>query len=198
DESPLIAISEPSGGMLPGRRAGTLCEEPTRGAIRASLTENIYQFWLGIMRRIRRHWLRSRGVRMGRGCWIQAVEIPRNPSDILLGDSVALDTNVVLLTTGQPRPAPRLQIGSRTYVNRFTMFDASESIVVGERCMIGPSCYITDHDHGIQAAIDVAVQSLESATVRIGNDVWIVAGVIVLKGVTIGDPAVGGAGAVVT
>src|SRR5262249_15983908 len=83
-------------------------------------------------------------------------------------------------------------------INRFTMFDVSESIVVGERCMIGPSCYITDHDHGTQAAIDVAVQSLESATVRIGNDVWIGAGVIVLKGVTIGYRALVAAAAVAT
>jgi acetyltransferase-like isoleucine patch superfamily enzyme len=135
---------------------------------------------------------------MGRGCWIQAIEVPRNPRDIILGDNVALDAGVVLLTTGEHRPVPRLQIGSHSYVNRFTMFDASQSIAIGERCMIGPSCYITDHDHGTLRAIDIAAQPLESAPVRIGNDVWLGAGVIVLKGVTIGDRAVVGAGAVVT
>jgi acetyltransferase-like isoleucine patch superfamily enzyme len=162
------------------------------------LIEATCQVWLGVRRRIRRQWLRWRGVRMGQGCWIQAIEVPRNPNDVLLGDGVALDTNVVLLTTGTRQAAPRLQIGSQTYVNRFTMFDASELIVVGERCMIGPSSYITDHDHGTLAGVHVAHQALESAPVRIGNDVWIGAGVIVLKGVTIGDGAVIGAGAVVT
>src|SRR5262249_2205765 len=129
------------------------------------MLELVFQFWNGLVRRFRRQFLRWRGVRMGRGCWIQAIEVARNPRDILLGDGVALDAGVVLLTTGEGRPAPRLQFGSQTYVNRFTMFDASESIVVGERCMIGPSCYITDHDHGMQAGLDVAAQKLESAPV---------------------------------
>ena len=162
------------------------------------MSESIYQLWLGILRRLRRQCLRWRGVRMGRGGWIQAIEIPRNPADIRLGDGVALDAHVVLLSTGEQRATPRLEIGSHSYVNRFTMFDASESIIVGERCMIGPSCYITDHDHGTQAGLNVAAQGLESAPVRLGNDVWIGAGVIILKGVTIGDGAVVGAGAVVT
>ncbi len=116
----------------------------------------------------------------------------------MLGDEVALDNHVVLLATGKHRVEPQIRIGSRTYINRFTMLDASESIVIGERCMIGPSCYITDHDHGTRAGDMVASQPLKSGPTRIGNDVWIGAGAIVLKGVTIGDGAVIGAGAVVT
>jgi serine acetyltransferase len=162
------------------------------------MIESGHQAWMGAVRRARRVWLRWRGVRIGRRCWIQAIEIPRNPRDVVLGDDVALDAHVVLLTTGAVQAAPRIQIRSQTYVNRFTLFDASESIEVGERCMIGPNCYITDHDHGMRAGMDVRSQPLESAPVRIGNDVWIGAGAIILKGVSIGDQAVVGAGAVVT
>jgi acetyltransferase-like isoleucine patch superfamily enzyme len=164
----------------------------------ARFIESGYQTLRGIGRRVRRQFLRWRGSEIGNGCWLQAIAIPRNPWDISLSDQVALDDHVVLLTVGERRPTPRIQIGSRTYVNRFTMFDASESIVVGARCMIGPSCYITDHDHGTSAGGDIATQPLVSAEVRIGDDVWIGAGVIVLKGVTIGNGAVVGAGAVVT
>jgi maltose O-acetyltransferase len=163
-----------------------------------SMIERAYQIWSGMLRRVRRQWLRLRGVQFGSRCWIQSIEIPRNPWDIVLGDEVALDKHVVLLTNGHRQTAPRIRIGGCTYVNRFTMFDASDSIVVGERCMIGPFCYITDHDHGMPLGEDVRAQRLESATTRIGNDVWIGAGVMVLKGVTIGDGAVVGAGAVVT
>jgi acetyltransferase-like isoleucine patch superfamily enzyme len=198
DDSHPIAISEIPATNRPIPGAVVAPDSAASSLGRVGMTETIYQAWLGIIRRLRRRWLRWRGVRMGRGCWIQAIEVPRNPRNILLGDCVALDANVVLLTTSNLRPAPRLEIGSSTYVNRFTMFDASDSIVVGERCMIGPSCYITDHDHGMQAGLDVASQALESAPVRIGNDVWIGAGVIILKGVAIGDGAVVGAGAVVT
>ena len=153
---------------------------------------------MGTARRWRRLWLRLRGVQTGRGCWIQSVEIPRNPRAIVLGDEVALDNHVVLLATGESCDQPQIQIGSRTYINRFTMLDASESIIIGERCMIGPSCYITDHDHGTRAGDAVAAQPLTSKQTRIGNDVWIGAGAIILKGVSIGDGAVIGAGAVVT
>jgi maltose O-acetyltransferase len=41
-------------------------------------------------------------------------------------------------------------------------------------------------------------QPLVSSAIRIGDNVWIGAGAIILKGVTIGDGAVIGAGAVVT
>ena len=46
------------------------------------------------------------------------------------------------------------------------------------------------YENGMQNAI--------TAPVKIGNHVWIGAGVTILKGVTIGDNAVIGAGAVVT
>jgi serine acetyltransferase len=162
------------------------------------MIESAYQAWCGCLRRLRRQWLRLRGVQLGRRCWIQAIEIPTNPWDIALGDEVALDSHVVLLTTGERRMTPRIRIGSRTYINRYTMLDASDSIVVGQRCMIGPSCYVTDHDHGTQAGAEIALQPLQSSATRIGNDVWVGAGVIILKGVAIGDGAVLGAGAVVT
>jgi maltose O-acetyltransferase len=162
------------------------------------MLEALYQAWRGVVRRLRRRWLRLRGVQMGRGCWIQAIQVPRNPRDIVLEMEVALDDNVVLLSTGEERDLPRIRIGSHTYVNRFTMLDASESIVVGERCMIGPSCYITDHDHGTKTDELVSLQPLRSAPTCIGNNVWIGAGAIILKGVTIGDGAVVAAGAVVT
>lgn len=162
------------------------------------MLESVLQLATGAARRWRRFWLRCRGVQLGRGCWLQSIEIPRNPRAVALGDEVALDNHVVLLATGSSRTAPQIRIGSRTYINRFTMLDASESIVIGERCMIGPSCYITDHDHGTQAGGAVALQPLKSVRTSIGNDVWIGAGAIVLKGVTIGDGAVIGAGAVVT
>src|SRR5271165_2185893 len=142
--------------------------------------------------------LRLLGVQIGPRCWVRRIHVPRNPWDIVISDGVALDDYVVLLTTGSRGNAPRLVIGSGTYVNRFTMFDSSESIEVGRNCLVGPFCYITDHDHGIDSASSIAEQHLIGSPVRIGSGVWIGAGAIVLKGVTIGNGAVIGAGAVVT
>jgi acetyltransferase-like isoleucine patch superfamily enzyme len=162
------------------------------------LTNRFIRYPGAIASRFRIFRLRLLGVNIGRKCWIRRIHIPRNPWDIVISDGVALDDYVVLLTTGLRGNAPRLVIEDGTYVNRFTMFDASDSIVVGRNCLIGPFCYITDHDHGIESGKSIAEQPLAGNAVRIGNDVWIGAGATILKGVTIGNGAVIGAGAVVT
>jgi maltose O-acetyltransferase len=142
--------------------------------------------------------LRLLGVRVGRKCWIRRIRVPRNPWDIVIESGVGLDDDVVLLTTGSRVKDPRLVIREGSYINRFTIFDASERIEVGSNCLIGPFCYVTDHDHGTELFRLKAEQPLVGRPVRIGNNVWIGAGAIILKGVTVGDNAVIGAGAVVT
>ena len=162
------------------------------------LTNRLIRYPRAIGSRIRIARLRIMGARIGRKCWIRRIHVPRNPWDIVIGDGVALDDHVVLLTTGSRGERPRLVIGNRTYVNRFTMFDASDDIEVGQDCLIGPFCYLTDHDHGTASFGLFSEQPLLSRALRIGNNVWIGAGVTILKGVMIGDNAVIGAGAVVT
>src|SRR5262245_13799002 len=109
--------------------------------------------------------LRALGMQIGRKCWIRRIRVPRNPWDIVIGDGVALDDDVVLLTTGVRAEQPRLAIGAGTYVNRFTMFDASERIELGCRCLVGPFCYITDHDHAHGGQHAIRDQSLVSLPV---------------------------------
>jgi len=155
-----------------------------------------YPAALGMRMRIIR--LRLLGAHIGKKCWVRRVHVPRNPWDIVIEDGAALDDDVVLLTTGSRSDGPRLVIGSGTYINRFTMFDASERIDVGRQCMIGPFCYVTDHDHGFESGTPMVEQPLVARPVRIGNNVWVGASTTILKGVTIGNDAVVGAGAVVT
>jgi acetyltransferase-like isoleucine patch superfamily enzyme len=128
---------------------------------------------------------------------MRKISIPRNWSDVTIEGSASVDDGVVLLCSGSAKK-DKLIIRRGTYVNRYTMFDACDRIEVGCHCMIGPHCYITDHDHGHQTGSLVSKQPLVSAPVRIGDDVWIGAGAIILKGVNIGDGALIGAGAVVT
>ena len=162
------------------------------------LINRLIRYPTAIAMRFRILRLRLLGVRIGAKCWIRRIQVPRNPWDILIEDMVAIDDRAVLLTTGLRRSAPRLIIGAGTYINRFTMFDASEMIEVGQNCLIGPLCYITDHDHGTLPGAAMVGQPLVGSPVRIGDNVWIGAGAIIIKGVTIGNGAVIGAGAVVT
>ena len=65
--------------------------------------------------------------------------------------------------------------------------------------LIGPHAYICDFDHDVNLASQGRIDAYGAvATVIIGHDVWIGANAVVLKGVTIGDGAIVGAGAVVT
>lgn len=162
------------------------------------LINRLIRYPRAVASRLRIMRLRMFGARIGRQCWIRRIHVSRNPWDIELDDGVALDDEVVLLTTGTRSAQPRLRIGRSSYVNRFTMFDASLSIRIGAECMIGPYCYITDHDHGAADAGPVAAQALVEAPVTVGNNVWIGAHAVILKGVRIGDNAVIAAGAVVT
>ena len=151
----------------------------------------------GLASRARNLWFRALGVQIVGYIWMRKVSIPRQWRDITLECGASLDDGVILLSAGAPK-RDRIIIRSGAYLNRYTMLDASEQIEVGRNCMIGPFCYITDHDHGQVEGIPMNEQLLVGNAVRIGNDVWLGAGVVVLKGVTIGDGAIVGAGAVVT
>jgi acetyltransferase-like isoleucine patch superfamily enzyme len=141
-------------------------------------------------------WFRALGTRMTGLIWLRRVSIPRQWTDITL-DNCALDDHVTLLCSGAAKRG-KITIGEGSYINRFTIIDAHESIVIGSNCMIGPHTFITDADHGTAASCLVKDQPMSSAPVRIGDGAWIGAGVVILKGVNIGDGAIIGAGAVVT
>lgn len=152
----------------------------------------------GIASRVRAAILRARGMRIEGKCWLRKIEVPRHADTIRLGADVALDRDVVLLVTGGGNGAPKLAFGARTYVNRHTFFDVAESVDVGAECMIGPFCYITDHDHAADETGSHAAGPLRCAPTRIEARCWLGAHVMVLKGVTIGAGSIVGAGSVVT
>jgi acetyltransferase-like isoleucine patch superfamily enzyme len=126
------------------------------------------------------------------------VDIPRHARRIRLEDGVALDRGVTLIVSGQPEAPTAIDIGTRTYVNRHTIFDATTSIVIGADCMIGPFCYLTDHDHSRGSDGLPASGPLITKPVRLGDRCWLGAHVTVLKGVTIGDDVTIGAGTIVS
>ena len=162
-----------------------------------TLAAKMIQIARGVSSRRRNWWFRALGVQIDGRAWLRNISIPRDWHSIRLADGVALDDHVVLLCTACPSGGG-ISIGNSSYINRFTMIDASIAIMIGRNCMIGPHCYITDHDHGFAPGMLVRDQPLRGAATTIGDNVWIGAGAIILKGVTIGDNAVVAAGAIVT
>lgn len=90
-----------------------------------------------------------------------------------------------------------IHIGERAFVNANCVFLDCAEIVIGDDFQCGPGVQLLTPEHPLDAIERKA--GLESArTIRIGNDVWLGGGAIVLAGITIGDRAIIGAGAVVT
>ncbi len=153
----------------------------------------LIRFLQGAASRMRAAFYKMLGVKIEGACWLRSIEIPRGHSDIRIADGAQFDRGVVLLISGEARGAEKIVIGRTAYINRATMIDASERVEIGANAMIGPFCYITDHDHVIGSA-----DALVSKPTRIGERCWLGAHVTVLKGVNIGDDTVIGAGSVVT
>lgn len=93
------------------------------------------------------------------------------------------------------------QIGKYTYIGSYTMITKSE---IGNYCSIASSVKIGQGEHDIKKVSTSSLfyhnkyEELTKGDCIIGNDVWIGANAIVLRGVTIGNGAVVGGGAVVT
>lgn len=90
-----------------------------------------------------------------------------------------------------------VQIGSGVYFNENGMIVCREFISIGDRCFFGPNVYICDHDHVFNEK-GVSPDKFISSPVKIGNNTWVGANVIILKGSTIGDNCVIAAGSVIT
>ena len=72
------------------------------------------------------------------------------------------------------------------------------SITIGENSIFGEGVRIYDHNHCYKdPSRPIGEQGFSEAPVTIGKNCWIASNVVILKGVTIGDHAVIGAGCII-
>nr|WP_246852282.1 DapH/DapD/GlmU-related protein [Patulibacter sp. SYSU D01012] len=90
----------------------------------------------------------------------------------------------------------RLRVGAGVFVNHGCTLNDMGGIEIGDRTLIGPNVSLLTGGHPMPVA--ERHDGIVVAPIRVGADVWIGAGAIVLGGVTVGDGAVVAAGAVVT
>jgi maltose O-acetyltransferase len=91
--------------------------------------------------------------------------------------------------------AEHISIGNDASINAFVHMWGHGGITIGNDCLIASHVSINSltHDTGISPYKNGIVQK----AVNIGNNVWIGSHVVILPGITIGDNAIVGAGAVV-
>lgn len=113
-------------------------------------------------------------------------------TNLKIGRGVVIYPDVVFWGDGE------ITIGNHVNIGPGTVFYASKEggIKIGDYTNIAAQSYIIDMDHGMKAGTLVYRQMNSVKPVSIGKDVWIAAGAKVLKGTTIEDGAVIGAGAV--
>lgn len=87
--------------------------------------------------------------------------------------------------------------GRGVYANfNLTLVDDGE-IFVGDHVMFGPNVTVATAGHPVEPELRRRAAQY-NLPVRIGNNVWIGAGAVILPGVTVGENSVIGAGSVVT
>ena len=86
-----------------------------------------------------------------------------------------------------------LIIGDKCFFNQNVSITCKKKVVIGDRCQIANNVVIVDQDHAGSENWGSYVET----PVTIGNDVWIGANVVIMRGTTIGDKAVIGAGSIV-
>lgn len=124
--------------------------------------------------------------------WIQAfghhTELHIRKGSVLFGKEQITRGNAVFRVEGG-----ELTIGDKCFFNQNVSITCRKKIVIGDRCQIANNVVIVDHDHADSDHWDAYVDT----PVIIGNDVWIGAGAVILRGTVIGDKAVIGAGSIV-
>jgi acetyltransferase-like isoleucine patch superfamily enzyme len=112
---------------------------------------------------------------------------------LILGNKLRVHSGSRLSVT----PGGVLYIGDNTAINYNCIIVARKNITIGKDCTFGPNVIIYDHDHDFRSLSVMNGNAYTTNDVVIGNNVWIGANAIILKGASIGDNAVIAAGTVI-
>ena len=109
-----------------------------------------------------------------------------NGGKITFGNKCAIRANSEVRANGCS-----IIFGNNCFVNKNCMIVAHKGVVFEDNVTIGPGCYIFDHDHG-KNGIYISKQ------IVLEKNVWVGAGSIILKGVTVGHDSIIAAGSIIT
>ena len=131
--------------------------------------------------------------------WIQSFEKIRiekdRDSSLLIGNYNQNREKMYLGLVGKGK----LTIGNHCFFNINASITCVEQITIGDYCKFGNNLVIVDHDNNYK---DCGIKKKDSqefltAPIKIGNNVWVGANVVILRGTDIGDNCVIAAGSVV-
>lgn len=155
-----------------------------------------------------RHLINLRKINnIGSDCLLSCrIEIRKKGGEVNVGKNSIIHGHLITETKKS-----LIQIGSNVFIGGNTIIDCAEQIIIKDDVLISYSCLIADSDnHSIyykHRKKDLADwrnggqhdwATTMKKSVHVEKGAWIGAKAIILKGVTIGEYAIVGAGAVVT
>ena len=137
-------------------------------------------------------------MKVGLGSRVDKIVVA-TPRFIRLGSECNIEDGVVFNNHGAPNAPAVINIGDKCFIGRDTIFNSYYGVYIGDHSMVAARCQFLDSDHGFETRSEpIGKQPAQGGAIRLERDVWIGAGVIILKSVTIGEGAIVGAGSVVT
>lgn len=96
------------------------------------------------------------------------------------------------------RPDAELIIEDNVKINYYCIIACQDKITIGAGTELGPSVYIYDHDHDYKHGLNANsnMEKFKKMPIKIGKNCWIGANTMILRGTTLGDNCVIGAGCV--
>ncbi|WP_207423409.1 acyltransferase [Desertivirga brevis] len=145
---------------------------------------------------IRKMYLKALGLQIGDRARLGRI-ICEWPKQVEIGEECLIQDEVLFQVADPFAPGPSITIGHRAFIGRRCEFNCSSRITVGNDCMIASYTILVDAGHGTIKGYTMTSQPVLTGEINIGDDVWIGAGCVILKGVSIGRGSVIGAGSVV-
>ncbi|HET2206987.1 galacturonic acid acetyl transferase [Streptococcus pneumoniae] len=113
---------------------------------------------------------------------------------LILGKKIRVNAGGVL----KVRKGAKLKISDDVFLSNNCMIACRKYIDIKSGVKCGPGVLIYDHDYDVSVPGGLKAKKFKTAPVMIGENVWIGANSIVLKGVSIGENSVVAAGSIVT
>lgn len=153
------------------------------------LTRARWFFWTGFYRLFGRLLFQD----LGHGCWFEGwVDVPALGGEIRIGDGVRFCRWVSLTA---PRGG-RIDIGAHSFIGRGVVISAHESVQIGRHCLIAEYVCIHDNDHALEEL--APTPAFVKSPVQIGDNCWLGAQSILVRGSSMDTGCVLGAGGVLT
>lgn len=133
-----------------------------------------------------RYRLTKRDVLIGHGFRVRGKLSIKGPGKVVIGNNVLADGTSHPVTPWTYSKEAAIVIGDNVFLNG-TRFGCAKNIEIGHDTIIA-DCRIIDTDfHSVCPDKRTDPAYVESAPVKIGNNVWLAIDCVVLRGVSIGD-----------